>query len=133
MSATSKVLIVDDSPGICQTMSMILKRKGFDVACAADGPGAVDLVRERPFDVILVDIRLPGMDGVEVHRRIRSLRPGARVAMMTAYALEDKVRAAIDAGAEKVFYKPLDMDEVIGYIEGSAAAAGGSGGPHGGG
>ena len=123
MSGSPSVLVVDDSLGICQTMSMILKRKGFDVACAKDGPGAVEKVKERPFDVILLDIRLPGMDGVEVNRRIRSLRPAARVALMTAYAVEDKVRKALAEGAETVFYKPLDMDAVIGFIEKGAPAS----------
>jgi len=117
MSETSSVLVVDDSIGICQTMSMILRRKGFEVSCAADGPAAVEKVRERPFDAVLLDIRLPGMDGVEVHKRIRSLRPGAKVAMMTAYAVEDKVRDALSAGADTVFYKPLDMDAIINYLQ----------------
>jgi len=123
MSGSSSVLVVDDSLGICQTMSMILRRKGFEVACAKDGPDAVEKVKERPFDVILLDIRLPGMDGVEVNRKIRTLRPGARVAMMTAYAVEDKVRTALEGGAETVFYKPLDMDAVIGFIEKGAPAS----------
>jgi two-component system response regulator (stage 0 sporulation protein F) len=117
MSKQSSVLVVDDSPGICQTMSMILKRKGFDVYCAGDGPDALKKIKEKPFDVVLLDIRLPGMDGVEVHKKIRSMRPDARVAMMTAYSLEDRVREALDEGAETVFYKPLDMDAVIGFIE----------------
>ena len=116
MSEASSVLVVDDSAGICQTMSMILRRKGFDVSCAVDGPGAVEKVKERPFDAVLLDIRLPGMDGVEVQKNIRSLRPDARVAMMTAYAVEDKVRDAIKDGAETVFYKPLDMDTVIAFL-----------------
>jgi DNA-binding NtrC family response regulator len=122
MSEMSSVLVVDDSPGICQTMSMILRRKGFDVSCAADGPDAIEKVRTKPFDVVLLDIRLPGMDGVEVNKRIRSLRPGAKVAMMTAYAVGDKVRDAIKDGAETVFYKPLDMDAVIEYLQKGAPA-----------
>lgn len=122
MSGPSSVLVVDDSPGICQTMSMILKRKGFEVSCAVDGRGAIEKVKERPFDAVLLDIKLPGMDGVEVHRRIRALRPDARVAMMTAYAVEDRVRDAIQAGAETVFYKPLDMDAVIDYLQKGAPA-----------
>jgi CheY-like chemotaxis protein len=122
MSEAPSVLVVDDSPGICQTMSMILRRKGFEVSCAVDGPEAVEKVKQRPFDVVLLDIRLPGMDGVEVQRRIRSLRPAAKVAMMTAYAVEDKVRDALSAGAETVFYKPLDMDAIINYLQKGAQA-----------
>jgi two-component system, NtrC family, response regulator HydG len=124
MSNAASVLVVDDSQGICQTMSMILKRKGFDVECVGDGPAAIVRARERPFDVFLLDIRLPGMDGVEVFKRLKPVRPAARFAMMTAYALEDKVRAALECGAEKVFYKPLEMDTIIGFIAGGPAAAG---------
>jgi CheY-like chemotaxis protein len=93
------------------------------VSCAPDGPAAVEKVREKPFDAVLLDIRLPGMDGVEVQRRIRSLRPSARVAMMTAYAVEDRVRTALEAGAETVFYKPLDMDAVIRFLQKGATGA----------
>ena len=117
MDERTSVLIVDDSNGICKTMTMILQRKGFDVTCAMDGPEAIERVKERQFDNILLDIRLPGMDGVEVNRQIRSLRPQSRVAMMTAYADEDKVRTSLEAGAERVFYKPLDMDTVINYLQ----------------
>jgi DNA-binding NtrC family response regulator len=113
----STVLIVDDSPGICQTMSMILRRKGFSVAYAHDGPNAIRKVRENPFDFIILDIKLPGMDGVEVNKRIKSLRPASRVAMMTAYANEEKVNDALKNGAETIFYKPLDMDTVLGFLQ----------------
>jgi DNA-binding NtrC family response regulator len=116
MNNISSVLIVDDSKGICQTMSMILKRKGFDVDCVMDGPSAIERIKERPFDVVLLDIRLPGMDGVEVFKKIHAVHPKTRVAMMTAYSLEDKVREALDGGAETVFYKPLDIETVISYI-----------------
>jgi len=116
MSGETSVLVVDDSQGICQTMYMILKMKGFDVECVYDGPSAVDKIKERPYDVILLDIRLPGMDGVEVSKHIREIRPGARFAVMTAYSLAEKVSQAMKMGAERVFYKPLDMDELIGYI-----------------
>ena len=131
MTTTSKeqsVLVVDDSQGICQTMYMILKRKGFEVECAYDGPSALDKVKQRTYDVILLDIRLPGMDGVEVFKHIQEVRPGARVMVMTAYALPEKVSQAMELGVEHVFYKPLDMDELIGQI-GNHGSAGPTGHP----
>ena len=129
MSTAASVLVVDDSQGICQTMSLILKRKGFDVECVLDGPAAIEKARQRPYDVVLLDIRLPGMDGVEVFRRLKPAMPGTRFAMMTAYALEDKVRAALEGGAEKVFYKPLEMETVIGFISGGGAPERGNAAP----
>lgn len=129
MSGAASVLVVDDSQGICQTMSMILKRKGFDVECAGDGPAAIEKAQARAFDVVLLDIRLPGMDGVEVFRKLKPSLPGTRFALMTAYALEDRVRAALDGGAERVFYKPLDLDQVIGFIAGVGAPESGNASP----
>ncbi len=116
MNDKPRVLIVDDSTGICQTMTMILRLKGFEVSSVLDGPGALKLVKETQFDTILLDIKLPGMDGVDVNKQIQSMENHPRVAMMTAYADEHKVRAALETGAERVFYKPLDIDEVINYL-----------------
>lgn len=127
MCAASRVLVVDDSPGICRTMTMILGRKGFSVECAPDGPSALEKMKGRPFDVVLLDIRLPGMDGVEVNRRIRTQHPGAKVAMMTAYAVEGKIREALADGAEKIFYKPLDIDAVLDYIRAVPVSGGNAG------
>jgi len=130
MSGEPKVLVVDDSQGICQTMYMILRRKGFEVECAFDGPSALDKVKQRMYDVVLLDIRLPGMDGIEVFKHMKEIRPSARVMLMTAYALPEKVDKAVELGVEHVFYKPLDMDELIGHI-GSPQSAGPRGHPMG--
>jgi DNA-binding response OmpR family regulator len=119
--APLSVLVVDDSPGICQTLSMILRKKGFEVACAITGPEAVARSQERAFDRILLDIRLPGFDGVEVQRRIRESRPEADIAIMTAYADQDKISEAMRAGASKLFYKPLDMDALLAHLSGGKA------------
>ncbi len=118
MSAPVSVLVVDDSSGICRTLSLILKRKGFEVTCAGSGPEAVQRSRERAYDRIILDIKLPGFDGVEAQKRIKAHRPGAKVAIMTAYAVESLVAEAVRDGAEKVFYKPLDLDSVLSYLNG---------------
>jgi two-component system response regulator HydG len=113
----ASILIVDDNAGQCKTMSLILRRKGYAVATANDGPEAITAVQQRPFDMIFMDIKMPLMNGVEAHRRIKEIRPEAVVMMMTAYSVEDLVRQALEEGAYGVIYKPLDIERVLAVIE----------------
>lgn len=117
MGEKTSILIVDDNISLCKTMSLILRRKGYAVTTAQDGPEAVSQVRERPFDMIFMDIKMPIMDGVETYKRIRSIRPEAAVVMMTAYTVEDLVEKALQEGAYAIIYKPLDIEEVLQLIQ----------------
>jgi len=117
MGEQASILIVDDNVSQCKTMSFILERKGYTVTIANDGPEAIEKVEERPFDIILMDIKMPLMDGVETYRRIKKIRPEAVVMMMTAYAVEDLVQQALEEGAYGIVYKPLDIERVIAIIE----------------
>ena len=117
MSQTASVLIVDDNASQHQTMSLILRRKGYAVATASDGPEAIEKVRQRLFDMIFLDIKMPLMNGVETYRRIKEIRPDAVVMMMTAYAVEDLVQQALQEGAHGILYKPLDIERVIAIVE----------------
>ncbi len=126
MEDKASILIVDDNVSLVRTMSFVLKRKGFTVVTAKDGLEAIEKVREMPFDIILLDIRMPIMDGIETHRGIKKIRPEAVVVMMTAYSVEDMVREALQDGAYGVIYKPVDMDKVIALIEESSKAKQGS-------
>ncbi len=113
----ARILIVDDDPAMVRTTSMILDRKGYGVETASSGEEALEAVREAPFDVIFMDIRMPVMDGVETHRKVKAIRPDAAVVMMTAYAVEDLVQEAIQDGAYGILYKPLDFEKVMDLIE----------------
>ena len=117
MSQTASVLIVDDNASQYKTMSLILRRKGYAVATASDGPEAIEKVRQGLFDMIFLDIKMPHMNGVETYRRIKEIRPDAVVMMMTAYAVEDLVRQALQEGAHGILYKPLDIERVIVIVE----------------
>jgi CheY-like chemotaxis protein len=111
------ILIVDDNISLCKTMSFVLGRKGCTVATAKDGLEAIDRVKEKPFDMIFMDIRMPLMDGVETYRRIKEIRPEAIVMMMTAYAVEELVQEALAEGAYGIIYKPLDIEKVVALIK----------------
>lgn len=118
-SSKPHILIVDDDAGMVRTMAMILERKGYAVSTAQDGQTVIEKVKEQPFDIIFMDIKMPVMGGVETYRRIREIRPDAVVMMMTAYAVEDLVEQALEEGAYGILYKPLDMDKVVEIIEAS--------------
>ncbi len=117
MNEKASVLIVDDNAGLCDTMSLILEDEGYTVATAGDGAKAIEIVRERPFDIIFMDIKMPIMDGVETCKKVKGIRPEAVVMMMTAYAVENLIQEALQEGAYGVLYKPLDVAKMIAFIE----------------
>lgn len=120
--AKSSILIVDDNVSLDKTMTFVLQRKGYDVTFAKDGMEALEKAGEKQFDMIFMDIQMPVMNGVETLKAIRKIQPSAAVVMMTAYAVEDLVREALEAGAYGILYKPVDIDEVAALVENARAA-----------
>ena len=94
-------------------MALVLKRMGYEVVTMESGFEAIDLLRQRPFDLVFMEIKMPVINGVETYKVIKTIRPEAVVLMMTAYALEDLVQEALKEGAYDVVYKPLDMNAVL--------------------
>jgi two-component system response regulator HydG len=117
MADKESILIVDDNISLCKTMSFVLGRKGYDVATANDGPEAIERVKERPFEMVFMDIKMPLMDGVETYRRIKQIRPEAVVVMMTAYAVEEMVQEALEEGAYGIIYKPVDIEKAVALVQ----------------
>ena len=113
----TSVLVVDDQRSMRLTLSAILEDWGCDVTSAEDGYGAIDAAREGTFDLILMDIKMPGINGVQAFREIKKIRPASMVVMMTGYAVEDLVQAAEEEGALSVIYKPFDMEVVYKLID----------------
>ena len=113
----TRVLVVDDQRSMRLTISAILEDWGCDVTSAEDGYGAIDAAREGTFDLILMDIKMPGINGVQAFREIKKIRPASMVVMMTGYAVEDLVQAAEEEGALSVIYKPFDMEVVYKLID----------------
>jgi DNA-binding NtrC family response regulator len=109
MAETPSVLVVDDDAGIRETMLDILTLEGYTVEVASEGGEALQCYRRRRYDVVLLDIRMPGMNGVEVLRALKQIDPAARVIMITGYEVGDLAVQAMQEGAEAVFRKPLDV------------------------
>jgi DNA-binding NtrC family response regulator len=117
MQEKANVLVVDDQIGMLETFTDILEDEGFSVATAEDGFQAIETVKEQSFDIIFMDIKMPGINGVQTFREIKRINSTASVIMMTAYSVEDLIKEAIEEGAYTVIHKPFDMDKVIQTIE----------------
>ncbi len=113
----TSVLIVDDNKSLCRVLSYILNQIGYATTIASDGLEAIKMAAETPFDIILMDIRMPHMNGVEAFKEIKKLRPDAAVVMMTAYSVEELVQEALEEGAFGIVYKPLDTEKIVTLIE----------------
>ena len=98
----ANILVVDDNNALAEGIADVLDAKGYHVSVANDGFAALELVRKDPFDIVLVDIRMPGMNGVETYRGIKEVRPKIKAIMMTAYSVEDLVEEAIQEGVCKI-------------------------------
>lgn len=118
MGDRASILIVDDDVGMGETLSDIMEEKGYCTVIASDGYEAIQKVKEVDFDVVLMDIRMPGMDGVETFKQIKSIQPATAVVMMTAYAVDGLVKEALREGAHGVIHKPFDVERMLGLIEG---------------
>jgi DNA-binding NtrC family response regulator len=116
LQARPSVLIVDDEPLIRDTIAEYLSQEGFGVAVAADAALALDLAAERPFEVALCDVQLPGMDGIELLERLLKISPQTFVLLITAYGTVESAVEAFQRGAHDYLMKPILLDEVLNKI-----------------
>ena len=107
-----KVLVVDDELDIRSLLSDFLPGEGYQVLLAADGEEAIDLAKREKPQAILLDVRLPGIDGVETCRRLKAEEETRFIPVIMITAFADNKMDAIDAGADDFVYKPLDLVEL---------------------
>jgi two-component system, OmpR family, KDP operon response regulator KdpE len=108
----SRVLVVDDEPQIRRALSINLRARGYDVEVAQDGERALELAARKHPDVVVLDLGLPGIDGVDVIRGLRGWTQVPIVVLSVRDTEDDKV-AALDAGADDFVTKPFGMDELL--------------------
>src|SRR5215813_14107093 len=106
------ILVVDDDPGVRESFRLILEDH-YDVVDVPDGPSALDVVRTSPMDLVLLDIRLPGMDGIEVLERIKVIDERVEVILVTAVKTVRTAVAAMKLGAFDYLTKPFEEDELL--------------------
>ncbi len=112
----TRVLLAEDDQAISEPLARALRREGYDVDVREDGPGALDSATESPFDLVVLDLGLPGMDGLEVCRRLRNEGSGVPVLVLTARVDEVDTVVGLDAGADDYVTKPFRLAELLARV-----------------
>ena len=112
-STRAAVLVVDDDVDTCANLADILTDCGYRVDVAHDGQTALEMVRQTPYDIALLDLKMPGMDGLTLYREIRNVRAGTVAIIVSAYASSETADSAVDSGAWKVLSKPVDFSRLL--------------------
>jgi|GraSoiStandDraft_50_1057286.scaffolds.fasta_scaffold23103_5 two-component system, OmpR family, response regulator len=116
MSASNTILIVDDDADIHRLLAAALAGENYSIQDAYDGLQALSLLETTPFDLVITDIRMPGLDGLELSRRIRALRPATKVLVMTAESTPASVISALRNEALGYFSKPFSLEAVTDMV-----------------
>ncbi len=107
-----KVLIVDDQNGIRILLMEVFSSEGYTTFQASNGKLALEIVKKESPDLVLLDMKIPGMDGLEILKHVKAINRDIKVIMMTAYGELDMIKEATDLGALMHFTKPFDIDEM---------------------
>src|SRR5262245_51549379 len=107
------VLVVDDDPAICSAVTKLLVQAGMEVRSASAGKEALELLELHPFDVVITDLKMPGMDGMELLERVRSAWPGIPVIVLTAHDSLANNAACLKRGAADFVHKDLRRPELL--------------------
>lgn len=112
VSTTAKILIVDDEAGVLLTTCAILQQEGYDVEAAASGVEAVEAIRQRHYDLVLTDLKMPGIDGLGVLAEVRKCSPLTVTVMMTGYGSVVSALDAVQLGAYEYLLKPIEVEDL---------------------
>ncbi len=112
MAAKEILLIVDDMIMACETLAEILSLDGYNVKTADSGMKALDIINKEEINFVLTDIKMPKMNGVELLKEIKAVKPEIPVILMTAYSSNQLLTEGIEAGAMQTLHKPLDINNL---------------------
>ena len=112
-----RVLIVDDEQELVDTLVERLEMRDIDAIGATNGAQALQLVSQKPFDIVLLDVRLPHEDGLEILRRLRALQPSLPVVLLTGNMSEETKEEGLHAGALAYLLKPLNIEQLVALIK----------------
>jgi len=122
MNARTHILVVDDNPPMTKTLADILGIKGYAVHAAYSGAEALKILHNQKIDILVTDVRMPDMNGVELYRRSRKTHPRLPTILMTAYAAGDIIQEGLEEGIKTVLTKPLDIDFLLTLLSAMASA-----------
>lgn len=111
------ILVVDDQPGVRYLLDIVFREGGHNVRLAQNGLQAIDAVKAQKPDLVIMDVRMPQMNGLEALGRIKLISPETEVILMTAYITDETIQSAIRKGALCCFNKPFDIEECRNFIE----------------
>lgn len=117
MAEKLKILVVDDEKEFCRNVKDILEMENYEVVTAYDGLKGLELIKQSNFDLVLMDVKMPVMNGVETFKKMKEIVPDTPVIMVTAYAVENLLQEALQEGAFGTLKKPLDFDKLFELIE----------------
>lgn len=117
MKEKLRILVVDDNKEFCENVKDVLELKEYEVITAYDGFKALDIIKQNGIDLVLMDIKMPVMNGVEAFKKIKKIAPDTQVIMITAFAVEELIQDALSNGAFSCLKKPIDFELLFSKIE----------------
>ena len=117
MSSPRSILVVDDEEALRTVLSSELSGEGYQVESAGDGDEAISIIEKKQFDLVLLDIKMPKMSGLDAITSIKSITPATQVIMLTSYDLDENIRTAMNRGASGYLLKSCTPVEIIDAIE----------------
>jgi DNA-binding NtrC family response regulator len=117
MSSQTRILVIDDDENITKVVAYILKDQGYSVDIAGTGTEAIKKTQLNQYDLMLIDIRLPDMEGIEILNKIRDTTPKIRKIIITGYPTLQNAVAAINRGADAYIIKPFDVEKMLATVK----------------
>jgi len=108
-----EILVVDDEQSICLLLRDVLARFGHQVTTCQDSTAALEIADERKFDLIFLDIRMPGMNGLDALKKLRDVQSTAKFVMITGFAKDDIIQESLRSGASTCLCKPFRLSQVV--------------------
>ena len=121
-----RVLIVDDEGELAFTLAERLALRGFAAEGTTSGEEALERIQQAPFDVVVMDVRMPGIGGLAAIRKISELRPGLPVILVTGHGCRESAEEGLRLGAYRYLMKPVHVDELADYVRQAFTARGGT-------
>jgi len=110
------ILICDDEEGIRESLKLILE-KDYDLVFAADGNEALNVIKKNPVDIVIMDIKMPRMDGIETMRKLKNIKPDAKILVTSGYKSVETAQEAVAAGASDYIVKPFERSDITKAIK----------------